>query len=776
MSEDHEIRNENDVKFEDMAKGDIYGFKPNSGIDSTENPEFLNNQFTFGANKTEVGQYEKSTIDRIRDRQEQTKRMNQEQKEWHDGIRSGRISTVEALANPHTVQRIQIQDGADTIFMSEEDRKLRQRFNDVEYDEAMRQTIIAERIQRQKQQEQILNQQLNPLGYVQAEAQQNPISEFLLGIDIASQGFENISASASTVQDFNSQSTQTNAVDINQQAFHNNVALSVMPNQRDTKMDLNKSQNEKKKQINNNRPLHEEPQHIQQLGAFAIGLTETVKSYETMGINLMNYATGKPQITQSRPPIQDQFISSFYSAIDDSRETGKPFDQSFGNQMDILSEKNKNRPLAQSIGNLSLDAVLFALPIPIALGGKILGSIGKGLAGSDSIVGKTLEASFGTGSKAEKAVNPNNPWSKGTYQNTNMMRDKLPSDIFGLDTVSSFFTTPFRFGSGAGIAKGRTVGSQSKSNKPIEEDYYYDNKAELPKDNQGRKISPNKLFEDDVVKQQYNAFIGESKSLGQAFQGINVNLGIGIGKTTGKGSKGSGSGGKTTPSNKPTTPKPDEPKVDRTNNGQILVMENKPIVKTKTQQKQILEQAKKNKKKKSQNSGSDYYLSTEIIRATPNQQSALSLSLPSLKLDFGSSLKQEFGLGIVKQQSKQQVKQGTKQNSKLKQRQPIATLQRPIMARGNPRPFALSPMLAMPLPFANTPAQQRPMPFIPWGLEQARKGKRGKKKKSKYGKQGWYVPRIDPLGLTKQFKSGEGTDMTFKYWGTGNLQTKVGYF
>ena len=52
----------------------------------------------------------------------------------------------------------------------------------------------------------------------------------------------------------------------------------------------------------------------------------------------------------------------------------------------------------------------------------------------------------------------------------------------------------------------------------------------------------------------------------------------------------------------------------------------------------------------------------------------------------------------------------------------------------------------------------------------------GKKKKSKYGKQGWYVPRIDPLGLTKQFKSGEGTDMTFKYWGTGNLQTKVGYF
>ena len=58
----------------------------------------------------------------------------------------------------------------------------------------MRETlIIAERIESQRQQQNILNQQLNPLGYVQAENQQNPISEFLMGIDMASQGFENIS-------------------------------------------------------------------------------------------------------------------------------------------------------------------------------------------------------------------------------------------------------------------------------------------------------------------------------------------------------------------------------------------------------------------------------------------------------------------------------------------------------------------------------------------------------------------------------------------------------
>lgn len=494
MSEEHEIRNENDVKFEDMAKGDILGFTPNSGINSTTNPEFLknNNQFTFGANKTQVGTQEQNTIDRIRERQEMVKHMNAEQRIHHDKVRSGEISPMEALMNPKTVQRIQIQDGADKIFMSAEDRRLRESFEKEEYNEAMRQTIIAERIERQRQQQNILDQRLNPLGYVQQENQQNPVSEFLMGIYIASRSFEHISGSASTVQDFNSESTQTNASTIQQNAFENNIAhpLSLMPNERRTKMDLNKEQNEKKKKINDNTPLHEKPQYIQELGYFAQGLTETKDSYVNMGVNLMNYVTGKPQITQSRPPVQDQFISHFYSALDDTQEKKIPFDQAFSNQMGILAEKNKNKPTSQIVGNIALDLALFAIPIPIALGGKILGSIGKGLAGSDSIVGKTLEASFGTSTKSEKATSKTNPWNQGTYANTNPMRDRLPSDIFGLDTVSSFFTTPFKFGSGAGKATGKTVGSQSKSNKPIEEDYYYDNKAELPKDNQGRKISP----------------------------------------------------------------------------------------------------------------------------------------------------------------------------------------------------------------------------------------------------------------------------------------------
>ncbi len=259
-------------------------------------------------------------------------------------------------------------------------------------------------------------------------------------------------------------------------------------------------------------------------------------------------------------------------------------------------------------------------------------------------------------------------------------------------------------------------------------------------------------------------------------------MGIGQGKTTGKGSKGSGSaGGKPTPTNKPTSPRPDEPKVSKSSNGLELILEQNPVVKTKQQIKQITEQVKKNKKKKSQNSGSDYYyLSSEVIRASPNQQSQLASSLPSLRLDFGQSLKQEFSLGqIINPQLKQQTKQETKQLAKQKQNQRPFALVNPFMARGNPtRPTAVIPMQAMPIPFSipTQQSQQTAMPFMPWFQQEAYRGRRKKGKKGKQGKQGWYVPRVDPLGLTKQFKSGDGTAMNFMYWGTGNKQTKVGYF
>ena len=66
FSDEHEIRTKEDTKFEDVAQGDILGFKRgNSGIDSTDNPTFLNNQFTFGENNTPVGKEERNTIQRI---------------------------------------------------------------------------------------------------------------------------------------------------------------------------------------------------------------------------------------------------------------------------------------------------------------------------------------------------------------------------------------------------------------------------------------------------------------------------------------------------------------------------------------------------------------------------------------------------------------------------------------------------------------------------------------------------------------------------------------
>ena len=783
MSDEHEIRNQSDTRFEDVAQGNIMGFSTkDSGIDSTENSAFLNNQFTFGENKTPVGIEERNTIQRILDRQNHVRNMNAEQREHFNKVRSGEISPMEALMNPKTVQRIQVQNGADKIFMSAEDRKLRDSYQKDEYNEAMRETIIAERIESQRTQQNILNQQLNPLGYVQAENQQNPISETLMGIDMAARGFEHISNGGREMQDYNSESTQTNAADIQQQAFHNNVALAAMPNQRATKQDLNKSQNTAKKKENDSRPLHEKSQAEQQLGYFAQGLQETVTSYQTMGINLGNYIQNKPQIQQSRPPYQDQYVGSFYAALDQTQEEKIPFDKAFGNQMNILGEANKNKPTAQIAGNLALEAALWAIPIPLALGARAVGFLGRGLSMGDSLVGKTVEAAFGTGTKTEKANSKTNPWNQGTYAALNPSREKLPSDIFGLDTVSSFFTTPFKFGSGAGKATGKTVGSQSKTNKSVEEDYYYNNKSELPKDKQLRKIDSEKLFADDVVNQQYNAFIGESKSLGKTFQGIRINLGIGLGYAkSNKGKfKGSGSGGNT-PS-KPTTPKPDEPKITKTNNGLELILEQKPVTKTKTTTKQVIEQAKKKKQKK-QSQGSEYYLSTDFIRSSPiaAQESKLTFGLPSLKLDFGQSLKQEFALGQLGQKPIQQTKQISKQQSKQQIKQPSAAILNPFMAKGNARPTAaVIPMLATPYPYAQqaTQSHMRPVMPIPWGLQEGRrKGRKNKKRKSK-GKQGWYVPFVDPLNLTSQFKTtGDGTtNKLFKYWGTGNLQTKVGYF
>jgi hypothetical protein len=103
------------------------------------------------------------------------------------------------------------------------------------------------------------------------------------------------------------------------------------------------------------------------------------------------------------------------------------------------------------------------------------------------------------------------------------------------------------------------------------------------------------------------------------------------------------------------------------------------------------------------------------------------------------------------------------------------------MARGNPRPTAVLPMFAMPMPFA-TPtqqAQQRPiLPFVPWGLQEARRA-RGKKKRKSKGQMEWVTPSQTPMGLIKL-----GNDETsYAYWNSekGDKKKKksqlgVGYF
>ena len=102
------------------------------------------------ADKTPVGIEERNTIRRIMERQDQIKQMNAEQRIHHDKVRSGEISPMQALMSPMTPQRIQVQGQADKIFMSAEDRKLRDSYEDEEYKTAMRETIVAERIESQR--------------------------------------------------------------------------------------------------------------------------------------------------------------------------------------------------------------------------------------------------------------------------------------------------------------------------------------------------------------------------------------------------------------------------------------------------------------------------------------------------------------------------------------------------------------------------------------------------------------------------------------------------
>jgi len=367
-----------------------------------------------------------------------------------------------------------------------------------------------------------------------------------------------------------------------------------------------------------------------------------------------------------------------------------------------------------------------------------------------------------------------NPWKKGTYQNTNMFREKLPSDIYGLDTATEFFTTPYRLGSGAG----RTAGTSFKNrrgSKKVEEDPWYDPKENLPTDRRGRKISAEKLFEDDIQKQQYHAFIGESKSLGKKFQGTNLNLGSGAGKTTGTGTTGT-----TKPTMPPKTTKPNkkpDESATKTAHGLELILDTKKISK-QTKTKQI---TKQKQQKKKQQQGSEYYLDYAFLRY-PKQTTSPQLS-PAVRLDTKQELTPILKLGEQLKEStklEQRFSFGFSKMQSVKQDQSYKQRQNNIYPFVNPFMFpAVRPAVS---PAATKPAT-RPVIPVPWPpIGYGPNSKRRRPDKDPEKDQGWFIPRVDPLGITTQFKvfdksKAKGiTEKRFQYWGTDTRQEGLGYF
>ena len=90
-----------------------------------------------------------------------------------------------------------------------------------------------------------------------------------------------------------------------------------------------------------------------------------------------------------------------------------------------------------------------------------------------------------------------------------MFRKQIDKDIFASDNAGLFSSTKINLGN----AVPKTTGKVKKPTRTIKEDPYYD--PNLPTDKKGRKIDYARLFEDDIQKQLYHAFIGESKSIGK---------------------------------------------------------------------------------------------------------------------------------------------------------------------------------------------------------------------------------------------------------------------
>ena len=715
-----------------------------SGFRVVDNPEFLGNQFTFGAYSTPVGTAEREVISEIRARQDLVREENQKQRDYTQRLRAGEVPVEEALSNPRTTN-----------------------------------TFFSNGVQIGIKEEPI-NQTIRNMFRPQPEK------------TIA------IKEERALLEKGQSENNVTTAIDkINQV----NSQLAVIGTQANSIQDFSKAGQTEINQVKKQKTGADvwSPAEIS-IGEYAQGIGNTFESYYYLGKNVWNFVTGNPQEKQKdrKIPTQDLFFGTLTKSFEQSQDYNIPYDVALSQNWRQL-EKDVGKKSAEKIaGELSSEAILWAIPVsPIVKGAEKLGKFGAGLLfNSDSIIRTVIEASSGTAKGTATATagtkGTANPWSLGTYQNTNMFREKLPSDIFGLDTATEFFTTPFKLGWGNVKPQGAgTAGAKAGAKESVKPDPWYNPRENLPTDKQGRKIDSDLLFSLDNQQIGYNAFIGESKSIGKQFQGTRIELGTGLGKTSNNkgtgssGSSGSGFSGSSGSGKKSTSVPPRTDNTMQTNNGLTLILqEAKEVPKTTPKTTTIPKQ----KQKKKPLYGSQYYLDLEVI-AYPqikSQVNPLIRQTSQNRLDFeirtqffNQQINPLLSFGqMFRQGQSTATRQAGKQNSKTQQRfsQEFYPSQRQVYDYSYPA--TTRPRTKTAYPVFSTPRMGYPFfpPFLGMGFADDYPDKDNRKR----GAQGWFTPRVDPLGITTQWKrkdSEDGeTDSIFKYWGTDQKQLGLGYF
>lgn len=457
-------------------------------------------------------------------------------------------------------------------------------------------------------------------------------------------------------------------------------------------------------------PSNQAPMEYNPLGQYAKGLTNTVKSYWNLAENTGNYITGQEQkpLSQTFTPIQDSFFGMVTNTLDDTVK-GKPIGDAWQTNFDQFYARQSKRDPITIAGELSLEALLWAIPVAPAIQGVryLAKTVPKFIGFGDNLTRVALEASTSptvkTMTKSEKILdtNPDKKFTS-TYQNTNPMRKSIDKDIFAQDTATSFSSQNVKLGSGSGKT---TTG--------------------IP-DNVGN----------------YNAFIGESKSLGKLFQGARISLGSGIGSTKTKSSGGGGGFSYSLPK-RPSNPPPSESKPINTNNGLQLLQDPKQI--SKQQTKKIVQPQFKS-------------------YPMPLGKSKPQLLKPQLKQKQITKPKlqpQQFTPLIKPQQSMKQqfqplIKPMKKQQPMIKPliKQTPRTRLTPLI-----KPMQKQPLIPALVPFQS---QQSALAFaFPPMMDTIRKQKKKKKtKKEKLDSKIWNVPTDFIVGFGKEVRGEQS-----KFWG-----------